>query len=150
MAFPTTTQTLSSALQDAFLTAIRIKAEVQRRRDLSAAGNTARVDYIALQANIDRAITLWNTSAATPGIGQYAKDQYNDPALDIAAEFTAMVNAAVALRQWVFDNIPKDAGTGALLIYTSDISGRLVPMTVTPAQTAGFRTACDAFLATIG
>jgi len=85
-----------------------------------------------------------------PGLAEYAKTQYDDAALDIAAEYTAMRDAAIALRDWIHTNMPADAGSGAVLLESLNADGSLSPLTVSSAASAGFRTEADAFIATIG
>jgi len=66
------------------------------------------------------------------------------------SEYTAMRTEALALRDWIFTNIPRDPGTGAVLISTVDEGGNEVPLVVTSGQSATFRAQADAFIATIG
>lgn len=148
MAFPASQQTLEDALVSVRNTAVKLRGAVQTLRNQSAAGDTNRSDYTNLQRSITVSLQQWDQAAAVPGLSAYAQSQYNDGTLDIAAEYTAMRASAVALRQWVFDNIPKQGSSP--LLYTIDLEGALTNMTVTPAQTAGFRTEADVFLATIG
>ena len=88
-------------------------------------------------------------SAAVPGLSQYAKDQYNDQALDIVAEYNAMKAAAEGVRDWIFGAIPTDAGSGAALLEVYDQGGNPTDITSTVGQTSGFRAAADVFLATV-
>jgi hypothetical protein len=150
MAFPASTQTLSDALESARGTANRIKTATQSLRDNSAAGSVARTEFVNLQRFLQKAIDAWNASAAVPGIAAYAQAQYDDVGLDIAAEFTTMVAAAVTLRDWIFTNIPTDSGSGAALLNIVGSDGELTPIDVTTAQSAGFRTEADVFILTIG
>lgn len=97
---------------------------------MSASGNITITEAKLFRKVIDGVITEWDVYASTPGLAQYAKDQLNDQTYDIVAEYNAMRTAAIALRDWLDANIPAEPS-------------------YTPAQTAGFRTAADAFLATI-
>jgi hypothetical protein len=81
-------------------------------------------------------------------MAQYARDQFNNPALDIAAEFSAMQAAADSLRGWIDANFPRHA-SGALLMETCAADGTRSNMTFTSAELAAFRTQADAFIATI-
>lgn len=148
MAFPTAL-TAAESFGKVQATARRMQTAIQQLHDQSAAGNTAVVTYVQMINNIHGAVTLWDSLAATPGLVQYARDQYNDQTLDIVAEFQAMRAAVIGLRNWIFANIPKDANDVPLL-QTLNADGTLSDRTVTPAQTAGFRTQAQAVLATMG
>jgi hypothetical protein len=106
--------------------------------------------YLTLQARLSEAIVRWGELAIVPGLAAYAQAQYGNPSLDIAAEFTAMRNAAITLRDWIFNNFPRDAGTGAALVSTYAQDGTASELTFTSAQTAGFRTVADSFTNTVG
>lgn len=150
MSFPASQNTLASALAEASSIATRLKFLASSLRAASAAGVTGRTAYLNLQARLAEGITKWASLAATPGLAAYAQAQYGNPGLDIAAEFTTMRNAAITLRDWVHTNFPKDAGSGAALVYTYTQDGVPTELTFTSAVTAGFRTQADAFTATIG
>ncbi len=150
MAWPASTQTIVDAFQETNKKALGMKTRVQAVRDNSAAGPIDRNILLNLQRDLDTAIDLWNTAKAITGIVQYAKDQFADQALDVAAEFNGMVNAAITLRDWIFNNFPTDAGTGAVLVHTVDIEGAVTHLTFSSAQLATFRTHADTFTATIG
>lgn len=150
MSFPASQDTLAGALSDASSVANRLKFLAQQLRDASAAGATGRAAYLNLQARLSEGITRWATLAAVPGLAAYAQAQYGNASLDIAAEFTAMRNAAITLRDWIHTNFPKDAGSGAALVYTYTQQGVPSELTFSIGQTAGFRTQADAFAATVG
>ena len=150
MAFPASTITQSTAWASITGAALRIKSQVETLRNLSAAGDTGRTSYVALQRQLDNTVENWNTASAVPGLEAYARDQINDQALNLTAEFIAMRNAALALRDWIFNNIPTDSGSGAALLRTVGADGEMIELTFTTGQTAGFRTQADAFVATIG
>lgn len=149
MAYPASQQTLKDALAAINGMAIRVKGLTQNVRDETAAGPTARRKFVALQRNLQIAIDAWDTNAPTPGLAAYAQAQYDDNTLDIVAEYTAMKAAAQALQAWIFANLPTDAGSGAALLEVYDAQGNPTDLTVTTAQTAGFRTEADVFIATI-
>jgi urocanate hydratase len=150
MAFPASQTKVKKALDDISSTALRIKNIVQAVRDESNAGDTPRIRFVACQRQIQQALNVWATAAAVPGLPQYAKDQYDDQTLDIVAEYNAMKAAAEAVRDWVFNNVPTDAGSGAALLEIYDQGGNPTDIMTTTGQAAGFRTAADTFLATIG
>jgi len=150
MAFPASAVTKAEAWDDIRHAANRIKGVTQNLRNASAAGATGRTSYVSLQKRLDDTVERWNVLAATPQLQAYARDQIEDPTLDLAAEYVAMRDAATALRDWIFANIPTDAATGAVLLRVIDATGESVELTFTSAQASGFRTQADAFLATIG
>ncbi len=149
MAFPASQELLSGALQLARHAAVRIKQQTQGLRNLSASGDTDRKLYITLQKNLTSVITEWDITAATPGIAQYARDQFSDQALDVVVEFAAMRSAAIQLRLWIFNNLPTGSG-GAVLLQTLDLDGRLTGLTVSSAAATQFRVEADLLIATIG
>lgn len=150
MAFPASLSTLNDALRTAMRTAASLKTYSISARDQMAAVNVSgNLITDNLLQNFKAAIEQWESAAALPGIGQFAKDQFDDPALDIGAEFTAMVNAAKAVRDWVVANFPKDAG-GKMSYRTLNLDGSISVDAFTPGQTTGLRTQLDAFIATVG
>jgi hypothetical protein len=148
MPFPASQQTLKAGLDSAIATAASLQQFVSNARNASAAGNVGRFSILNLSRQLGDGVTSWNAIAALPGIVAYGQAQYGS-ALDIAGEFTAMVNAAAALRDWIIANFPKDVGSGAVLVYTVNASGQLTELQFTSAQLAPFRTQADTFLATI-
>lgn len=128
-------------------------SEARRRsvelRDTSAAGNVSFNVVEGLHAYLVDTIAEWERIATVPGIAEYAQAQHNDPAYDIGAEFTAMVNAAAASRDFIETSIPKDVN-GFWLVYSWDAEHKRVTRSFTPAQTVGLRTQLDALIATIG
>lgn len=149
MAYPVTTATLVDKFRKANLYATRLKQQVTGLRNASAAGDTVRRDYFLMLSQLREAITVWNATKAITGIGQYAKDQFSDQSLDIAAEFNAMVAAAGDLADWIFNNLPTDAGTGGAIERVVASNGVETLLTFSTAQTASFRTEADTFTATI-
>ncbi len=87
----------------------------------------------------------------TPGIVQYAKDQFDDPAYDIVTEFTTMLSEIDATTGFFETNFPKGPG-GHLLIRTfvGDGSGDTVADTITDSgQLTAMIGRLDALIATI-
>lgn len=78
-----------------------------------------------------------------PGIGDYAKEQENDPTYDVAAEFTAMLALIDAVIATVTAGFPVDA-SDFLLAYTFNPDGSQAPRAFTSGQTATIRAALDA------
>jgi hypothetical protein len=151
MAFPSSTGTKNS-LADVFVrtqkTAAQIKARVSELNTRAAAGNVSAWDFVQLSTYLADARAVFVAAQAVPGIGPFAQDQCNDPALNIGAEFTAMMTALDALRASINTQFPKD-GSGYLLFVTLDANGRYVYRQLTPAQTATIRTNMTTFIGTI-
>ena len=86
--------------------------------------------------------------AATPGLAQYAKDQENDQAYDVVAEFQTMNAALVNARDTLIGMFPKD-GNGFLLYQTLNANGQVVSRTFTAAQLAAAVPLLNSAIATI-
>jgi hypothetical protein len=95
MAYRASIQTLEVALRRANETALWMKTvHSKASTDL---GGTVNSDMVLRLVDESRtAIGILNAQAATSGIGTYAQQQFNDPAYNVGAEFTAMVNAITA------------------------------------------------------
>jgi hypothetical protein len=86
--------------------------------------------------------------AGTPGLGQYAKDQVNDPAYDIVAEYNSARGSMVSARDGLVSLFPKDANS-FLLYQTYSASGLIQQRTFTPAQVSSAIPLIDAVIAAI-
>ena len=149
MAWPASQEYLVQTFTEANQTALRIKERTQDLRDRSAVGDLDRRFIFSHHQKLIEAINIFNTAKATPGIVQYAQDQFNDPTLDVTAEYTAMLDAATSMATWVVNNFPTDATTDALLMQKFGVGGVAEPLVFTTAQLAGWRTEADALIATI-
>ena len=150
MAFPASTVSAEQAWDTIRRGAVRLSGTVTALRNASAAGDTEVPRYVQLHRLLVETIDEWDAVSSTPGLQAYARDQIDNQALDLAAEFTAMRNAAIALRDWIFTNLPTDSVTGAVAQYIVDAQSAVTSVTVSTAQTATFRTNADALLTTIG
>jgi hypothetical protein len=153
MAFRASTQIKTDALTEVKQGAVRAKALATQLRNAMAAGNTSAQTILNLLLQVKTLIDRWGALAATPGLAAYAQDQENDPAYDVAAEFTAMRSALVAVRDRIINDLPTataPAGAvGRIAVYTIDATGALIADAFTPAQTVNLRADLDAFIATI-
>jgi hypothetical protein len=143
MPFPAT-KLPSVALDDIQKIAVRLRTQVKSLRDASALADTNRAGYVELQRLITNAIVQWDAVTGTPGLSQYAKDQFNDQTLDIVVEYQVMRAAAVTLRDWIYNNIPTQ-GT-AVLLQSLGADGTLTSLTFTVAQTVQFRIEADTLI----
>jgi len=149
MVWPASQQTLSNGLRRVNNVALQAKRMAQEVHDDSLAGDIVRSRLVGLMDTLSQAVFSWNQVKALPGIVAYTQEQY-DNSMDVITEFTAMVDLATDLRQWIFDNFPMDSGSGALLSHTLSVTGQLSPLTFTTVQLAEFRTKAQSFIASIG
>ena len=150
MAFPASQQLLFEGFQRSRILAVQVKTKTQRHHDDSAAGDVNRIDLIHLVRVLSNAIDEWAEISALPGIGQYARDQLDDQTINIGAEFTAMRNEAISLRDWIVANFPTHNPSGAWLVASYDGTGLEVPLVFTTTDLNGFRTRALSLIATIG
>lgn len=145
MAMPT--GLLSSALKEIDQSVIAVKGLTSAINTAATAGFISSSSIFAYYARLKAERNRLNTLQSKPGLAAYAQSQYNNGALNIAAEFTLMFNAIDATLAWIETNLPKD-GNGFLLISTLGTNGP-VDRQFSQAETAGFRTQLAALLATI-
>ena len=149
MTWPATQLSAGEAFSTINRTALTARAQAQAFSAKSAAGPVSRIEVLELQRTIAGAAARLTSLSTTPGLPQYARDQFANPALDPVAEFTAMRAAMISLRDWIFANFPRDPTTQAVLTHTYDVDGVASQLTFTSAQLAGLRTQIAAFVATI-
>lgn len=149
MAWPASTDRLERVLEGVDEKANQVKAHLQAIVSASEAGAIPRHRIINTMAMLTQAVAVFQAAASVPGLVQYAKDQKADQALDVAAEFTAMVRACTALRDWILTNFPKDAGSGAWLAQSFDSAGVATELTFSTAALAQFRSNANSVIATI-
>ena len=106
-----------------------------------------RTLVISYMSNLTRQIDVINSLRTTPGLQQYARDQWDDQTLDVPTEFTAVLSAMTQLRDWIFANFPK--GGGAWQVYDYDNAGVPVVLTFTPAQLSDLDGRITTFLGTV-
>lgn len=147
MAYPASTKTLSEAQRNVDAAALSIKRVVQDLITLSAAQSVDRIVLIDLQRRLTTSIDTFNVAKVLVGMQAYARDQKQSQTLDLATEFNAMVDALVALRQWIFDNFPRSGS--ALLERSVNLLGESTNLQFTSAQLTNFRTEATIFVATI-
>jgi len=152
MAYPLNIRRLSTALDIIENELWAIYASVNKLRTLAIAGDTARPLFIGLQSKITKSISSIDGVLAAvdvPSLIAFAQEQYADTNLDIATEFTSAKTAAIALRDWIYNNFPKEITTSAVLENTLTQDGDRVPLVFNAAQRAAFVAKCDTFLLTI-
>ncbi len=146
MAFKT--DGLSKAYQKAQNESIRVKQFATQARNALLAGAVSANAVIQIMTNLKSSIEVWDSVSSLPGITQYAKDQEDDQAYNVVAEFTTMRTEAVAARDWVITNFPKSTGN-FIEKDTLELDGAITVRQFTPAQTTGLQTALADLIAAI-
>jgi hypothetical protein len=141
MAFRATNILPVDALRDAKRLIVSVRRDAVRYKAQFESSGANSQTILGVLAGLGSAHQQLLTLSATPGIVQFAKDQENDQAYDVAGEFTAllalMVDAATALAQ----AIPKSGGY--LLANTLDANGFQVPREFVPADLVAVVSALD-------
>lgn len=125
-----------------------VKLAAQKLRSDTAVGSVTGTSIIDFAQQLADSRGRLAEAAAVPGIEAYARNQINDPTLDLAAEYTAMVTQINATIAWVRTNFPQDANN-YLLYVKLDANGNRQLRTFDSASTAGLRTVLDSLIATI-
>jgi hypothetical protein len=147
MAFPTKA-TAQGALFRGQGAARRLKGNLVRARAQLAQQDVPRSFVRNLLDSIRRERDTLIAVETTPGLAEYAKEQFADANLDVVAEWQAMRAAIDDCGAWIVANYPRSAN-GALEELTFDAQGREVVLQFTVAQTSGLRDRLDAVIATI-
>ena len=126
-------------------TATQLKKLATDSRTLMAGTVSANVVRQLLDAFISGKAKLTAASQVS-GIAAYAQAQEGDEAYDVAAEFTAMIDACTGVINWIVANIP--TANTYVQLETWSASGVTV-RTFTTGQTAGLRTALQTFEGTV-
>ena len=142
------TDGLAKAYQKAQNESIRVKAFATQARNALIAGPVSANAVIQIMTNLKSSIEVWDSVSSLSGIAQYAKDQEDDQAYNVVAEFTTMRTEAVAARDWVITNFPKSTGN-FIEKDTLELDGAITVRQFTPAQTTGLQTALADLIAAI-
>lgn len=137
------------------LSAVQGLAASAKQAATSAVGSMSAgavdANYVfSLLNSLNSFIASLNALAATQGLDAYATEQVPGYAGTMSSDIAATVSAAQACIAWVVSNFPKDSTNTFLLSETLNADGSRTPRSFSSAQTAGFRTALNALLATIG
>jgi len=132
--------------------ASQVKRSANSFRDMAVAGSVRTDDlFNGLVNHLFQIRQGLAKAQATPGMAQYAKDQFNDPAYDVAAEFTTMMAEINTMTAFLEANYP--TGPGGHLqtrLFVGDGSGATVSDTITnPSQLTALITRLDALIAVI-
>ncbi len=118
---------------------------------LLAAGPRSASEFIQALSELKSTISAIDELLAQPAVPQWAKDNLDDQTYDLVLEIGSVRTAAIAVRDWIFTNFPKQlqGGTEWWLISTYDVNGSQTVRSFTPAQTASLRPLLDAYSAAI-
>ncbi len=135
MAFKTNdTQTIPALqFERAIGVAVQVKAQAEAFKVMAQGGSVLVSDLFGgLRDTLAEGRKELNTAKTTGGMAEYAKEQFDDPAYDIVAEFTAMMAEIDGTLTWLEANFPKDAGDRLLVwMFVGDGSGDVVSDTIT-------------------
>ena len=141
---------LQTYVLDTALKTIQEKAKVVR--DQAAlikgqidAGPVQSDIVVNLMRNLKVAYDVINTAKATPGLNVYARNEFNDPALDYVAEVDAALAAMLTCYSWVNTNFPKDAS--GYLLKDKIVNGAIENRVFAQSATAGLSTALGTLIA---
>jgi hypothetical protein len=115
-----------------------------------AAGPVDTTFVFSLLDGLAGLIANLNSVKNTAGLDAYATAQVPGYAGTMSSDITATINAAQACIDWVVANFPKDSTASFLLAQSLNADGSRTMRSFSAAQTAGFRTALNNLLATIG
>lgn len=125
---------------------VSLRETAQNLKDLSAAGDTGRTSYRALQNSLQIGVNVLNLNASVPSLAAYVLQEVDSTYTgNLASDYVATRDSMIALQAWIHVNYPTGAGGADLSFVTAD-NGTATELTFTTAETAGFRTAVDTFL----
>lgn len=114
------------------------------------AANGATYPYLRdIYLTLVRANNQFNALKVAPGLAQYAKDQENDQAYDVVAEFNAMQTALQSVLTWMETNVPITNRSVAPVADWANEQTIQIANIFTASQTSGLRTEMAALIATI-
>lgn len=147
MTFPTAS-TLDNMLSIVQNEARRLKTIAADLKAQSLSGPISADAITAFFLILGSAKARFASASAVTGLGAYAQDQLGSPALDIAAEFTAMTTQIDATISWIMANFPGSGGYVLKEQLAAD--GTITVRQFSTAALAAFRAQLDALTATIG
>ena len=141
---------LQTYVLDTALKTIQEKAKLVRDAAISvkAQCDTGPVQsdiVVGIMRNLKVQYDIINAAKATPGLNVYARNEFNDPALDYVAEVDAALAAMATCFAWVNTNFPKDAN--GYLLKDKIVNGAIENRVFAQATTAGLSTALGTLIA---
>lgn len=146
MAFRASNIVPQQAYQIVKSAAVQLKLNVSAMVAQLASSNASYEFLRDIYRTLSRAHGQFVELSTTAGLEAYAKQQENDPAYDVGAEFVSMQSAIVTTIQWMDANVPT-----AVTVNTPSAwgDGAMIATTFTPEQTAPLRTALQAVVTAI-
>jgi hypothetical protein len=127
--------------------AVQLKLLTTNRSAEFASGATS-AQVLSLLDNLRGLKAGLDEAKSIPGIALYAQAQEDDPAYDVATEFTAMLAAVDAVITEIVNTLPTSAA-GFLELYTLNPDGSLTPRTFSGAVLSNLRALLDAVTASV-
>lgn len=150
MAFPSsggTVASLADAWAQARSIAASIKNQAQGVRNASVAGPIGSSQILRMSVFLAEMRAQLELVRLTPGLGAYVQEQLNNPAINIATEFTNMLTTVDNTIAWIVANFPQSGGF--LAAQTIVASGMIADRQFSTASLVNFRTVLDTLIATI-
>lgn len=148
MAFIASQVTLRQGLENAMMRALSLKQIAQMT--VNQLASTTDANYIFARIDEFRlGLSQLQSYAAISGMSAYAQQQLNTPTYDVVTEFNNMIAALQAVIAWVVNNFPKEVDGFLKDTTTINSDGSRTAATFTSAQTSGWVTALNSFIATI-
>ena len=144
MALPIRTYVASQAVQLAMEKARTLRGNVQTWKARIDTGTTGDI-IINAALGIKQQRDFLASLASVSGLNDAAKEEYDDPNLDFAAEIAAVVTACDNCLAWINANYPKDAS--GYLLDTKIVNGALEKRAFTGAALSGLSTQLATLLA---
>lgn len=154
MAYPAAAKTLQKWVVEIDEKLLSLKATAQHQKQIAQAGSLS-MDYV--QRFFDMLVSanvFLLSAAAVTGLPAYINTEKGNATADPVADITACRNSIVATLTWLRANVP--TGTfGSLTyrlayIFPADNQTAASMLTFTASQAAGYVTALDSLIATIG
>lgn len=140
MTWPASTYALQTLLDSVDGHAVNLKAAGERISTDSAANGTDRDTLLRFAQLLSGGIAKWTFVATVPEMVDFARNAKRDQTINVAADFIAMKDSAVSLRDWIVENVPSP---------TIGTDGYYQNQSFTVGQTAQLRTRIATFTATI-
>lgn len=150
MAFPSSSgrPALADILSEIQNLSRNIKRRSQSVVEQSNAGDISAGMIIDLQTGLKSRLDRLNVLKTASGLATYAQEQFNDELFNIAAEFTAMLDAMQVALDQIKADLPVSAG-GFVEELKIEADDTITRKTFTKPQTAGLRASLSALITTI-
>lgn len=140
--------TLDAAWALARSTAQQVQQQAQQLNAQISAGPVSAQNIVNACAFFATLNVTLTQCAAVSGLAAYAQAQVSNPGLDVAAAFSGMQAALVAVGSWIMTNFPKDAASYLAYVKFNG-AGQPVYDTFTQSALSPLATLLTALSATI-